>query len=315
MGRLNCISQRSNLFVLTSPVFDGVSEPEGISTEAVQLFMLNNLSLESLVLWCIDFRGDPKGPPAHLLNLKSLRLFLVGEGLSTIICVPAFRCLSLLQISPDEDDTHTLDATGDGITFSAQGFKEDLAGTWEPFAGYARPTICHIRLEGGLEEFNCLDCNIQFVSTFLDAHTLEIWGDYWPLSYDVVLDGLKQLGPQLKVIRFAISDAEMKYEECEECEERGEHEECEECEERKKSEVHGLLDQIEDLVKYRFQQGQPFSAVERSLVKYRFQPGQPFSRVERLLVCGSGPANEQQDGRWRRFYDKRGLGQYVLPVV
>ena len=262
---------------LTSFVFQSDLGLGRTSVEAVRLFMLNNRFLESLTLRDVEFGGTPKGPPVHLSNLKFLSIDLIGKEFSTIIRVPAFHRLSSLRISSDEISTYTLDVTGDGIKFSAKCFVEDLAETWEDFTGYTRPTVRHIRLEGGLEVDDCDDHDTAFVSGFLDVHILEIGSGYIPLWYCGVLDELKQLGPRLKVIRFAIPDG---------LEQFGGSD---------GGEVWGcsLLEQIEDLVRHRFQQGRPFSAVERMVV---------------------GETDDgQQDYLWRRFYDSRRLGQYVRP--
>jgi len=273
----NFIAPVSNL---TSFVFDSGCSSKGTSVEAVRLFLLNNQSLESLDLKYVDFEGDSKGSPVHLPNLKSLVACYPAERLSTIIRVPPFCRLSSLRISSSQDTTCSLYATGDGITFSAECFARNFAETWGGLTGYARPTIRHIRLEGGRGVGDCGDYGIMFVSVLSDAHTLEIGNGYFPFWYDRFLDDLKHLGPQLKVIRFAISDKLEPFKRSDEYEACGGF----------------LLDQIEELV------------------KYRFERGRPFSTVERMVVGGSEWANRQQDYVWRCFYGSRKLCQYVRPA-
>jgi len=264
---------------LTSFIFESDCGLEGISVELVRLFVLNNRSLESLEFKFADFDGDSEGPPVHLLNLKSLSIGLAYRELSTIIRVPAFRRLSSLRISSLDSISYTLDATGDGIAFSAKCFASDFAGTWEDFTGYARPAIHHIRLDDGPVVDG--DHDITFVSVLLDAHTLETGNTYFPFWYDgFFLDDLKKLGPQFKTIRFAVP------EELEPFEESDEYEGC----------GGFFLDKIEELVKYRFEQGRPFSVVER------------------MVVGGSERTNRQEDYVWRSFYGSRKLSRYVRPV-
>jgi hypothetical protein len=224
---------------LTSFVLESDSGPRGTSAEAVRLFMLNNQSLESLELKYIDFVGYPKDPPVQLLNLKTLRVGLAHKGLSAIIRVPALCRLSTLRISPGDTSTYTLYATGGGIVFSIECFAHNLTEIWDDFTGYAGPTIHHIRLDDGPEVGYWPGHDIAFVSLLLDAHTLEIGNDYFPPGYDGLLDDLKRLGPQLKTIRFAISDELEPFKGSVGYEDWG----------------GGQLDRIEELVKYRFEQG------------------------------------------------------------
>ena len=265
---------------LTSFVFESDCGPGGTSVEAVRLFMLNNQSLESLEFKYVDFEGDPKGPPVHLPNLKSLSIGIAYKELSTIIRVPALSRLSSLRISSQQHGSlYTLHATGDGITFFAKCLAREFTETWEDFTGYARPTIHHVRLEDGPEVDSCGD-HVTLLSLLSDVHTLEIGDCYFPFWYPGFMCDLKQLGPQLKIIRFAISD---------------------ELEPFKGSNEYGdwggfFLDRIEELVKYRFEQGRPFSAVERMVV----------NRSERT--------NRQEDYVWRCFYGSHELSQYVRPA-
>jgi len=263
---------------LTSFTFESDCGPEGVSVEAVRLFISNNRSLESLEFKYADFDGDPEGPPVHLLNLKLLSIGLAYKELSTIIRVPAFRRLSSLRISSLDSIAYTLDAIGDGITFSAKCFARDFAETWEDFTGYARPVVHHIRLDDGPIVEG--DHDITFVSVLLDTHTLEIGNAYFPFWYYGFLDDLMHLGPQFKTIRFAISDEMEPYDESDEYEDCGGF----------------YLDKIEELVKYRYEQGRPFSVVER------------------MVVGGSERTNRQEDYVWRSFYGSRKLSQYVRPV-
>ena len=272
----NFIAPVSNL---TTFAYEGDPGSDTTDLEDVRLFLLNNLSLESLDLKYVDFDGDSAGPPVHLSNLRSLSIGLADKKLSNIIRAPALQHISSLRIGSDEVDCVTIYATGDGITFSARCFPQNLLTTWEDFTGYARPTVRCIHLEdsGLWVEFYG---DITFVSVLLDAHTLEIGEGCFPFWYDGFLDDLKQLGPQLKTIRFAISD------ELEPFPEDGDE---------PGSWDDELLDSIEDLVRYRFSQGRPFSAVER------------------LATSGNDRTNREQDFIWRCFYNGRELSKYVQP--
>lgn len=264
---------------LTSFVFESSCGPDGTSVEAIRLFVSNNPSLESLEFKYVDFEGDPGGPPVHLLNLKSLNIGIPYKELSTIIRVPALNRLSSLRISLQHNPyTYMLRATGDGIAFSARCLPHQFGETWEDFTGYARPAIHHIRLEDGLNG-NCGE-RIPLLPLLSDVHTLEIGKGCFPFWYHGFLDDLKQLGPQLKVIRFGISG------ELEPFRGSSEYEVC-----------GGLfLDRIEELVKYRFGQGHPFSVIER------------------MVAGGSEQTNRQEDYVWRCFYGSRRLSQYVRPI-
>ena len=263
---------------LTSFAFEGDCGSEGTSVEDVRLFLQNNQSLQSLQFKYVDFEGDPEGPPVHLPNLRSLSIGIAYKELSTIIRVPALSRLSSLRISLQQyGSAYTLHSTGDGIAFSAKCFAREFAETWEDFTGYARPAIRHVRLEDGPEVDSCGD-HVTFLSLLSDAHTLEIGDGYFPFWYHGFVCDLKQLGPQLKIIRFAVSD---------------------ELEPFMGSDEHWgsfFLDRIEELVKYRFEQGRPFSAVER------------------MVVHESERTNRHEDYVWRCFYGSRKIGQYVQPV-
>jgi len=266
---------------LTSFTFESDLGLDGTDAEDVRLFLLNNRSLESLTLKYVEFRGGLMGPPVLLSNLKSLSVVFLDKKLSTIIHVPALRRLSSLRIGSDDTDCCSLHATGDGITFHARCFPNNLAETWEDFTGYARPIIRHVHLDDcmpPIENYGDYGA-ITFVSVLMNAHTLEIGDGYFPFWYDDFLDDLKQLGPQLRTIRFAISEELEPFPEDDDS-----------------SFWDGeLLDSIEDLVRYRFHQGRPLSAVERMVT----------SKGER--------ANREQDFIWRCFYNDRELCKYVQP--
>jgi hypothetical protein len=270
---------------LTSFTF--MNYEDSVCAETLRLFMSNNRSLESLSLHIITFEGNPKGPPVDLLNLKSFSVVICPTILSTIVRVPALQRLSSLQTSYKGEFAPgplRLLATGDGITLSVIAFPLDVAEVWQDIVGYARPTIHHIRLcdypEGGPGHTRVSD-NSTVVPLLADAHTLEVGRGYLPLWYHDFLDDLGELGPQLKTIRFEV------WEEMEPFNE-GYYE----------GEMYGrdILDDIEELVKYRFEIGRPFAAVER------------------MVVCESERSNRQQDYVWRSFYSDRKLGQYVRPI-
>ena len=257
-----------------------------ICVEAFRLFILINQSLESLALEIDAFEGEAKGPPVDLLNLKSFAVRFCPKVLSTIIRVPALQLLSSLRISYEGDDyleTLRLVAAGDGVTLSVVDTLSDIAEAWQDLVGYAQPTIGHVRLCDYLNNHRgCIGCDSSAIIPLLaDAHTLEVGCDYLMPWYDGFLDDLKQLGPQLKTIRFEV------WEEMEPF--RWGHY-------RGEMSGYGLLDSIEELV------------------KYRFESGRPFSVVERMVVCESERSNRQQDYVWRCFYGDRELGRYVRLV-
>ena len=240
--------------------------------------MHNNRSLVSLSLDIDTFEGDSKGPPVHLSNLESLTVYLpVNKKLSTIFRVPALQRLSSLRISSEDADMYTMSATGDRIALTAKCSPRDFAETWEDLTGYAKPVIRHIRLYDGPEEVDhyCLDNN-TIVLLMVDAQTLEVGFNYMSGWYRGFWGELKQLGTQLKTVRFEVS---------------GEMEPCMDDDDWDIDDE--VWDNIEDLVKYRSDQGRPFSTVER------------------LVVSESERENRMQDYAWRCFYGCRKIGQYV----
>ena len=273
------LTQLSNL---TSFTFE--YDDDWISAEAFRLFMSNNRSLESLSLDVFGFEDDSKGPPIDLLNLKSLSVSSCSHILSTIIRVPALQHLSSLRITLDGFvDGITLDATGDRITLSVETTLRNVAGAWQDLAGYTRPVIRHVRFCDYPEPARSYSGSSRgrvVIPLLADAHTLEVGRDYLPFFYATFLDDLKQLGPQLKIIRFEV------WQEMEPCRDGDEYE----------AWGGNALDQIEDLVKYRFEQGRPFAVVER------------------MVVSENERSNRLQDHVWRCFYGSRKLSQYVLPA-
>ena len=156
----------------------------------------------------------------------------------------------------------------------------DVAEAWQDLTGYARPTIRHVR-PCDYPEFIWADAH-SCSKLLEDAHTLEVGRDHLLFWYDGFLDDLKRPESQLKTIRFEVWE---------------EVEPFREWDEKDEMYGHDLLDKIEELVKYRFGIGRPFSAVER------------------MVVCESERSNRQQDYVWRCFYSDRELGQYVRPAV
>jgi len=280
-GWNSLIAQVANLTSF-SFVFDMESRPSRINTEAFRLLIRNNRSLESLDLKWIDFEGDSKGPPVHLLNLKSLAVNRPLKKLSTAIRIPALQRLSSLRISSEDADMYTISATGEEITVTTECYLDEFTEGWEDLTGYAKPVIRHVRLYDGPEHVDhCFGDNSTLVLMMMDAQTLEVGYNYLTGWYRSFWDDLKQLGTQLKTIRFEVS---------------GDLEPCpdDDC-------IHDDLDcevwdTIEDLVKYRSDQGRPFSAVER------------------LVVSESERENRLQAYVWRCFYGSRKLSQYVRPV-
>ena len=263
---------------LTSFTFEG-DGLDGVRIEDFRSFLLNNPSLGSLALEYIEFEGDSTGPSTLLPNLKSLSVGIPDSRLSAIIHVPALRLLSSLRIGSDDGEAYTLYATGDGIKFSARCRPGDIVETWGAFTRDTRPTIRHIHL-GGCGPIDCYGeyDEFTFASMLSDVHTLEIGICYFPYWYDTFLYDLKQLGPHLKTIRLEIP---------EELEPFPGGDDVWQDEE--------LLDGIEDLVRDRFLQGRPLSAVER------------------MVTSDSERVNREQDFVWRCLYDGRELGKFIKP--
>jgi hypothetical protein len=114
----------------------------------------------------------------------------------------------------------------------------------------------------------------------MGAHTLEIGSGYFPSWYDGFREDLEKNWPQLKVIRFAISDG------------------------------FGLArESYFAKVRREILQGR----IE-NLVRYRFEHGRPFSAVERMVDRRNEGAKEWLDYLWGCFYESRKLGRYVIPT-
>lgn len=266
---------------LTAFVLESGCAIDGTSLEAIRLFISNNRSLESLKFQYVHFDDASRGPPVDLPNLKSLDIGLAYDELSTIIHVPAFSRLSSLRLSawPDGCGT-TLTATGDNVTFSARCLTGEFLITWEGFTGHARPVIRHICLDDDdLLIDRRSDYHAEFASILSSAHTLEIGKGYFPFWYDRFMEDLKQLGPQLRTIRFAILDD---------------------------SEVGNGEGQDENSLFL-------FDRIEE-LVEYRFEHGRPLSVVERMILGGTERPNRYLDFLWRRFYGTRKLHRFVQPT-
>jgi len=250
-----------------------------IRVEDFRSFLLNNCSLESLGLECVNFEGDLVGPPVPLPNLKSLSVGLTENKLSAIIRVPGFQRLSSLRVEPEDAEFYALSATGDGIAFSAKCSPGEIAETWDVFTGSTRPTIRHIHLCGFGPVVSYGDNDeVAFASMLSDVHTLELGVGYFPYWYDAFLDDLKQLGSQLKIIRLEIPEGLEPF--------PGDVDLWQDVE---------LLDSIEDLVQDRFLQGRPLSVVER------------------MVTSGSERVNREQDFAWRCLYDGRKLSRFITP--
>jgi len=253
--------------------------------ETFRLFVSNNRFLESLSLDLMTFVGDTKGPPVDLPNLGLFSVRLCPLDMSAIIHIPTLQCLSSLRIyEGSAPGVVRLVTTGNGITLQVIAFIVHVLEAWEDLVGYARPTIRHVRL------CNYSGCRLSDTggggggtatfSLLADSHNLEVGRGYLTLWYNGFLDDLKRFGPQLKTIRFEV------WEEMEPFGKDGYED---------KMYGHDLLDSIEELVKYRFENGCPFSAVER------------------LVVCESEGSNRRQDHVWRCFYNDRKPGQSVRP--
>lgn len=280
-----------NLSQLTSFTFEG-----RISRESLREIMLNNQSLETLLLDFIVLEGSSNQPPVTLPNLRSFCVYCPddysGDTLSTLFYVPALRRLSSLSFSVSQDypndDLFTLHGTGDDIEFIVKCGADEIVGAWQNYTGYAGPTIRQLRFENQ-KQARCGGVEGSVGMLFADVHTVEIghgctcfYHGFVPLC-PRILDDLKELWPQLRTIRFKIPGQEDACEGMmmgpflEDYDPQGER----------------LFDQIEELVVYRFKQKRPFSSVER------------------MLISESEEIDREQELKWSRFYRGRRLDQYI----
>ena len=249
-----------------------------VNAENFRTFILNNQSLKTLSLEGTRFEGSSNGPPIILSNLKSLTVHCTNDSLPTIFRVPALQRLSSLSVFPSGDCDHdyfTCRAIGDDITFTVKD--ENIVGAWRNLTGYARPTIQHVRLDNPDNGYTDL-AEGGATTWFMDVHTLEIGRGYAQDFYPEFWDDLKESGPQLKIIRFEISEA---------------------------TEPHQLWER-----EYKRWGGKLLDSIQE-LVTYRFEHGRPFSAVERMVISKCEWVNRQQDIAWRWFYNDRHLGEYI----
>ena len=270
----------TNVKNLTSLTFD--NDAEKMNAEGFRTFMLNNQSLETLSLGCIKLEGGPDGPPVTLSKLKSFSIYyseVYSEGtISAIFRVPALQRLSSLSafMTTEEDNRVwlTLCATGEDIMFTLKCDPECIQEAWQDLVEYAEPIIQRVRLEHWEgDDFN----SVWSIIWFAGAHTLEICRSLPCPSHGFWWRHMRQLGPQLKNIRF----------------------------EMPLPEETGLFQDNDPRVEMLFQ------AIE-DLVVDSFKQGRPFSSVERMAVGESEQVKRQQGLIWRRFYDGRHLDQYIL---
>jgi len=206
---------------------------------------------------------------------------------SSIVRVPATQHLSSLQISLEGLGSHgtvILTATWNGFALSVWVGLRDVVEVWQGLTQDAQSTIrcvrfCNYTWGRGPADEDFANGSAVF-PLLTDIHTMEVGRDYLSHWYPGFLDDLNQLGAQLKTIRFELE------EDAEPFKDRGD---------MYKRWGGKVLDQIEELVKYRFEHGRPFSAVER------------------MVVSETEKEGRLQDYVWRCFYGDRGLGQYVRP--
>ena len=251
-----------------------------IDAEEFRLFVLNNLSLETLELR-VKIRGSTKGPPADLLNVKSLSLDPCPKVLSNVIHVPAFQRLSSLRISLECEigDLYTLRATGGGISLSVNSWVLDVAEDWQHLIGYARPTIRYVSIydQQPVDTYPYGSFSTPLTALMADAHTVDIglsYSEYWGGEFWIEL---QELGPQLKTIRFEVSEKMGPFGGSSDPDYCGGH----------------ILDKIADLV------------------EHRFKGGRPFSTVERMIVSGDKRVDRLHDHVWGSFCDGRRIREYL----
>jgi hypothetical protein len=258
------------------------------SPEAMRVFLLENQSLESLSLTLsYDHAATSAGPPVKLPKLRFLGLEPEGpeSWFPNYLHIPEISSLTSLQVFIIHDKywprLYVSRATGgSGFTFFLKCEGWAIEKTWETLTGHARPTIRHIYVGDGTTWTNR---GGKYVIPLLDAHTLEVELIYTHTSgwnYDTFWNRVKQAGPQLKTIRFEVSE--------------------------NMDPLHSRMDDpdLDNLV---------FSGIE-GLVKYRFERGRPFAVVERLVVSEDERVNRLQAHAWNSFYNSRGIGRYVVPV-
>ena len=233
-----------------------------VDAEIFRLFVSNNRSLESLELH-VSFGGSTKGLPIDLLNLKSLSVSSRPKVLSRVIRVPAFERLSSLWISLEDEvgDWHTLRATGDGISLTAKSWVGNVAEDWKHLTEFTKPTIRRVRIYDQ-QPVDCfpygdLSTKVMALVVELDVHTLDIGLTYSGCWGDGLWTGLKELGSQLKTIRFEITERGLPF--------RGGR----------------ILNKIADLVEHRFREGRALSVVERMVVSKDEQVNQLHDRLWR----------------------------------
>ena len=262
----------------------------GYSTETLRVFLLENQSLESLSLNLDYHTGTLSGPPVELSKLRLLNLKSVGYQIRfpNFLHVPAIRSLTSLQVFTTHDKfwpkQYVFRATGSsGFTFSMEcdeGMTK-AEEVWRTFTGRARPTINHIYVGDGT---TWRRRSAGYLVILLDARTLEVELIYThpggECGSETFWDRVKRAGAQLKTIRFEVSE-----------------------------DMDPFRSRIDDLDV----ENRVFDKIE-NLVKYRFERGRPFAAVERLVVSGNERVNRLQAHVWRCFYNGRDIGRYVVPL-
>ena len=259
----------------------------GHNAETLRVFLLENQSLESLSLTLDHHIGASRGPPVELPKLRFLNLEPAGEEIQfpDFLHVPAIRSLTSLQAFIIHDNTYAklyaLRATGgSGFTLSLKCAGWAADAVWRTFTGHARPTIGNIYVGDGT---TWASRGAKYLVPILDAHTLEVELIFTHTSgyyYDTFWNRVKRAGPQLKTIRFEVSE-----------------------------DMDPLHSRVDDLDV----DNQVFDRIE-GLVKHRFEQGHPFAAVERLAVSENERVNRLQAHVWRCFYNGRDIGRYVVPI-
>ena len=275
--------QLTNLSNLTS-----LALTQKINTESFRMIILNNQSLQKLSLNGIQFEGSSSWHPVTLGNLRSFSLHDPFSGsvkiLSTLICVPAFKCLSSLFFTFGERCRGAyqlvLHAMGHDIAFSVVCDSPCFMEIWQELIGYPGPTIQSVSFEhqGHFSQDRSWIGVDGMYKLFMDVHTLEIgYGcscRCFAYIYPNFWDDLGKLGPKLTTICFDIPKYDLGL---------APHCICDPWSVR-------LYDAIKNLMKYRFEHGQPFSSVKR-------------------MANGSEKLNARQELVWRGICNT--LDQYV----
>lgn len=246
-----------------------------VASETLRAFLMVNESIQSLTL-SVELKGDTAGPPAELPQLKHFELVSRHSHarLHSVVRIRAIQHLASILIM----GSTRVHATGNsGFTFVWRSPLRCFSDFLGCIPQDARPTIGKVILY----KINTRDSQtaadlMRMLSSFMsDAHTLEVRIlCARRLGGDLLRDVVEAL-PQLKTIRFEVTEG------------------MDASDDGGYGRDQQILYLIENLAKRRFEQGMPFSAIER-------------------MVIGSDEDAVELDWIWGEFYDSRRIGRYVV---